>query len=365
MTPVQAPAPRIQDAATAEETLARMKARLSDVVPEVELILKADLAFQINQLKRERNAVILGHNYMEPALFHSVPDYSGDSLQLSRLCVETDADIIVFCGVLFMAETAKVVNPGKTVLIPSEKAGCSLAEGIAAEDVRRLKRVYPGAPVVTYVNTMAETKAESDCCCTSGNAEAVVRHYLDQGHDRVLFLPDEFLAHNTAKELGIDFVLPPESLEDAPENAGVKPGRPTVIGWHARCEVHELFGVDDVLNARKQFPDVVILAHPECPPDVIDLCDVSGSTKAMCDYIRDVDAPRYLLLTECSMADNLAAEYPDREMVRLCSHRCQHMNTITLEDTLAALEKTQYKVELDPDLIARATAPINRMLEIL
>lgn len=341
-----------------------MKAMLSGIVPEAELVLKSELAFRINRLKRERNAVILGHNYMEPALYHSVPDFVGDSLQLSRECIKTNADIIVFCGVLFMAETAKVLNPGKTVLIPAQNAGCSLAEGINVAHVRALKRIYPGAPVVSYVNTYAEVKAESDCCCTSGNADAVLRHYLEQGHDRIVFIPDEFLAHNTANELGIDFTLPPESLEDAPENAGVKPGRPTVIGWRAHCEVHEQFTVEDVLNVRRQFPDVVILAHPECPPAVIALCDVSGSTKAMCDYIRDVDAPRYFLMTECSMADNLAAEYPNREMVRLCSLRCKHMGFITLEQTADALEKTQYKVELPPDIIERARRPIERMLEI-
>jgi len=364
MTHAGAVSDRIQEAATEDETLERMRAKLAGIVPEAELALKAERAFAINQLKRERNAVILGHNYMEPALFHSVPDYVGDSLQLSRLCVDTEADIIVFCGVLFMAETAKILNPAKTVLIPAEKAGCSLAEGITAEDVRKLKRVYPGAPVVTYVNTYAETKAESDCCCTSGNAGAVVRHFLDQGHDRILFLPDEFLARNTANELGVAFALPPESLDDAPENAGVTPGTPTVIGWRVHCEVHELFTVDDVRNARKQFPDVVILAHPECPPDVIDLCDVSGSTKAMVDYIRDVDAPRYLLLTECAMGENLAAEYHNREMVRVCNRRCEHMNAITLEDTLEALQKTQYQVELPADLIRRAHAPIRRMIEV-
>lgn len=355
---------RVQDATSVEETFARMKAMLSSVVPEAELVLKAELAFQINQLKRERNAVILGHNYMEPALYHSVPDFVGDSLQLSRECLKTDADIIVFCGVLFMAETAKVLNPEKTVLIPAEKAGCSLAEGITAADVRALRRVYPGAPVVTYVNTYADVKAESDCCCTSGNAGAVVRHYLEQGYDRILFLPDEFLAHNTANELGVAFTLAPESLENAEENAGVESGRPTIVGWRAHCEVHEQFTVEDVLNVRRQFPDVVILAHPECPPEVIALCDVSGSTKAMCDYIRDVDAPRYFLMTECSMADNLAAEYPDREMVRLCSLRCKHMGLITLEETLASLRKTQYRVELNPAVIERARVPIERMLQI-
>jgi quinolinate synthase len=355
---------RPQDATTREETFDRMVALLSHIVPEAELMLKADLAFEINQLKREKNAVILGHNYMEAALFHSVPDYVGDSLQLASLSTKTKADIIVFCGVQFMGETAKVLNPNKTVLIPAQKAGCSLAEGITVENIRTLKRIYPGAPVITYVNTYADAKAESDCCCTSGNAGAVVRHFFNQGCDRVIFLPDDYLAHNTARELGAAYVKAPESLDGLPENFGVEPGRLTIIGWRAHCEVHELFKVDDVLNIRKQFPDAIILAHPECAPDVIDLCDVTGSTKTMVDYLRDVDAPRYALLTECAMADNLAAEFPHREVLRLCSLRCKHMNLITLEDTLESLKKKQYEVLLAPDIIERAYAPIKRMIDI-
>lgn len=354
----------IQQALSVEETLERMRNKLGKIVPEVELAMKAELAFQINQLKEEMNAVILGHNYMEPALYHSVPDYVGDSLELARISTQTDADIIVFCGVQFMAETAKVLNPEKTVLIPAEKAGCSLAEGITAADVRALKAVYPGAPVVTYVNTYAEVKAESDYCCTSGNSTAVIRHLLNHGHERIVFLPDEYLARNTAIELGVDFVPAPQPLEGASVNAGVTPGHASVIGWKARCEVHELYKVEDVENARKQFPDVVILAHPECHPDVIARVDVSGSTKKMIDYVRNVNAPRYLLLTECSMGDNIAAEFPDREMVRACSLRCKHMNLITFEDTLASLQNLQYKVELPSDIIERAKLPIDRMLQI-
>lgn len=352
----------VQDAASVAETYARMKARLSKVVPDAELRIKAELAYAVNRLKRQRNAVILGHNYMEPALYHSVPDYRGDSLELSRLSAKTDADIIVFCGVLFMAETAKILNPGKTVLIPSLKAGCSLAEGITPEDVRQLKARYPGAPVVSYVNTYASVKAESDYCCTSGNAAAVVRHLLAEGHTRIIFLPDEYLARNTAAELGLPFVMPPIGGDG--DDSALDTMKRAIIGWRARCEVHELFTVGDVENARKQFPDVVILAHPECPPEVVEKCDYSGSTKGMIDYVRNVDAPRYLLLTECTMGDNIAAEFPHREMVRACSYRCQYMNLITLEDTLAALENVQYKVELPEDIITRARIPIDRMLAI-
>lgn len=354
----------VQDAPTVEETLSRMKAKLSGVVPDVELALKADLVFQINQLKRKRNAVILGHNYMEPALYHTVPDYTGDSLELSRISTQTDAETIVFCGVQFMAETAKVLNPNKRVLIPAEKAGCSLAEGINAGQVRMLKAIYPGAPVVTYVNTYAEVKAASDYCCTSGNAGAVIRYLLARGYDHVVFLPDEYLARNTAKELGIAFVAAPDPLENAPDNTGVEKGKPTVIGWKSRCEVHELYKVEDVENVRKQYPGVVVLAHPECSPEVIAIVDYSGSTKGMIDYVRNVDAPRYLLLTECAMSDNLAAEFPNREMVRACSLRCKHMNMITLEQTLASLENLQYEIVLPAAIIEQARLPIDRMLAI-
>ena len=354
----------IINASSVEETLAKMKLRLSGVIPEIEMAAKAELAFQINEVKRARNAVILGHNYMEPAVYHCVSDYVGDSLELSRISAQTDADVIVFCGVQFMAETAKVLNPSKMVLIPAEKAGCSLAEGIKVEDVCALRRIYPDVPVVSYVNTYADVKAESDYCCTSGNSSAVVRYLFEQGHEKVLFLPDEYLARNTAKELGAAYVQAPVSLEDAPLNAGVEAGQRTIIGWKARCEVHELYTVQDVQNVRTQYPDVVILAHPECNPDVIALADYAGSTKGMIDYVRNVPAPRYLLLTECSMGDNIAAEFPDKEMVRACSLRCKHMNLITLEQTLAALQQLQYQVELPEAIRVRARTPIDRMLSI-
>lgn len=336
-----------------------MRERLRGVVPEFEIALKAGIAHQVNVLKKELNAVILGHNYMEPALYQSVPDYTGDSLQLSAISARTPADVIVFCGVWFMGETAKILNPGKMVLVPSNEAGCSLAAGITAEDVRGLREQYPGAPVVSYVNTYAEVKAESDYCCTSGNAGKVVRYLLDRGHTRVLFTPDEYLARNTAAELKVRYVHAGESVDGIPES------EPVVIGWRARCEVHELFTVKDVENIRRQYPDAVILAHPECPPDVIEKVDIAGSTKAMVDFVRNTeDHRRYALLTECAMGDNLAAEFPHREMVRACSLRCKHMNTITLEDTLEALQKLQYQVELPDDIIERARKPIDRMLAI-
>jgi quinolinate synthase len=348
----------VTTATSFETTLRQMRARLSGIIPDFEITLKAELAHEINRLKKELNAIILGHNYMEPALYHSVPDYTGDSLHLAAIAAQTEAEIIVFCGVWFMGETAKILNPSRTVLVPSTKAGCSLAAGVTAEDVRRLREWYPNAPVVSYVNTYASVKAESDYCCTSGNADKVVRHLLEEGHKHIIFLPDEYLAHNTANELGVRFVL---ASRDKPAAVSEEP---TIIGWNARCEVHELFTPQDVLNIRRQYPDAVVLAHPECSPEVIALADVSGSTKAMVDYVEKVNAPRYALLTECSMGDNLAAQFPHREMVRACSLRCQHMNQITLEDTLEALRRIQYKVEIPEDTLTRARLPIDRMLAL-
>ena len=343
-----------------EEIARRLRAKLEGIVPDFEIDLKAELAFKINHLKVEQNAVILGHNYMEPALYHSVPDYVGDSLYLSQISTETGADTILFCGVQFMAESAKILNPNKKVLIPSDKAGCSLAEGITVEDVLQLKEFYPGAPVVSYVNTYADVKAESDYCCTSSNGAAVVRYLLAEGFEKIIFIPDEYLARNTADELGIKFVLPPlvHGLEHE------MPDGPCLIGWRARCEVHELFTPEDIRTVRKQFPDVAVLAHPECSPEVVAESDFSGSTSQLIDYVRKGDAARFLLLTECSMGDNVAAENPDRELLRLCSFRCPHMNQITMEDTLQALEQQRYEISLPAEIIERARTPIDRMLAI-
>ncbi len=331
-----------------------MKEKLRDIVPEPELRIKAELAYEINRLKAERNAVILGHNYMEPALYYSIPDFVGDSLELSRKAAETDKDIIIFCGVRFMAETAKILNPDKTVLLPSEKAGCSLAASITAEDVRNLKAQFPGVPVVTYVNTYADVKAESDVCCTSSNAAAVVKSL---GSEVVIFLPDEYLAKNVAAETGKKIIFPSKGF---PGNGGDF----QLIGWKGRCEVHEQFTVADIENVRKQFPDVVVLAHPECSPEVVGASDFSGSTTAMERFVRESKAARYLLLTECSMGDNVAAANPDKEMLRLCSIRCPHMNQITLEDTLEALRKTQYVIEVPEETRVKAARAVERMIAI-
>jgi len=340
-----------------EETYLEMRAKLRDIVPDFELRYKAELAYEINRLKKEKNAVILGHNYMEPALFHSIPDFTGDSLALSRKAAETDKDIIVFCGVRFMAETAKILSPQKTVLLPAEKAGCSLAESISAEDVRLLKKQFPGVPVVTYVNTYADVKAESDVCCTSGNAAAVVESL---GTDTVIFLPDEYLAKNVARETGKHIIFPTHAphLELGTELDY------QLIGWHGKCEVHEKFTLEDISAVRQQFPDVVILAHPECSPEVVDASDFAGSTAAMIKYVEQTAAPRYLLLTECAMGDNIAAANPDKEMLRLCSVRCPHMNEITLEDTLNALKHNRYVIEVPEDILVRAAQAVERMIAI-
>ena len=301
--------------------------------------------------------MILGHNYMEPALFHSIPDFTGDSLALSRKAAQTDKDIIVFCGVRFMAETAKILSPQKTVLLPAKKAGCSLAESISAEDVRLLKEQFPGVPVVTYVNTYADVKAESDVCCTSGNAAAVVESL---GTDTVMFLPDEYLAKNVARDTGKHIIFPTHTPHrDLSTELDYQ-----LIGWHGKCEVHEKFTLEDIAAVRQQFPDVVILSHPECSPEVVDASDFAGSTAAMIKYVEQTSAPRYLLLTECAMGDNIAAVNPNKEMLRLCSVRCPHMNEITLEDTLNTLKYNQYVIEVPEDIRVRAAQAVERMIAI-
>ncbi len=378
------PLAEITDARSMYEALAR---RLQDVALDVELRIKAEIAAEINRLKKERNAVILGHNYMEAALFHSIPDFVGDSLYLSRMAAQTDKDVIVFCGVEFMAETAKILSPEKTVLLPAEKAGCSLAASITAEDVRRLKAQFPGVPVVTYVNTYAEVKAETDICCTSGNAVAVVNS-LDT--ERVIFLPDEYLAKNVAEETGKQIIFPqaaeveaeggggsessPALIElETPVRRDQETGHPVIpleteafdlIGWHGRCEVHDKFTVDDIRRVRAEYPDVAVLSHPECSPEVVAASDFTGSTSAMIRHVEETNAPRYLLLTECSMGDNIIGANPDKEMLRLCSVRCPHMAQITMEDTLAALEKMQYEITVPEETLARAARSVQRMVEI-
>ena len=341
-----------------------LQVKLGDVLPDAELLLKAEVAAEVLELKTQRDAVILGHNYMEPALFHTVPDFQGDSLELSRRAAETDKSVIVFCGVRFMAETAKILNPGKTVLLPTERGGCSLAESITAADVRALREAYPGVPIVTYINTYAEVKAECDICCTSSNAAAVVESLKS---DTVIFLPDEFLARNVARETGRHVIVP--TVMRRPGGNGAAAADDTtvehiMVAWKGRCEVHELFTPQDVDDVRKQFPDVMILAHPECSPEVTAKADFSGSTTAMIKAVERSKAKRFLLLTECSMGDNIVAANPGKEMLRLCSHRCPHMHEITLEQTRDSLKYLRWQIDVPEDVRVRALRSVERMLAV-
>ena len=334
-----------------------LRIRFSDLVPEFELREQAEQVREIRRLKAERSAVILAHNYMDPVLFHAVADIRGDSLELSRKAAETDAEVIVYCGVRFMAETAKILNPDTTVLLPSKEGGCSLASGITPQQVRELKKMFPGAPVVTYINTYADVKAETDICCTSGNAAAVVESL---GADLVICIPDAYLAANIARETGRTIVYP--ELGVMPQGVpGVDYG---MVGWNALCEVHEQFTVEDIANVRKQIPDAIILAHPECSPEVVQASDYSSSTSAMARFVEESDGGRYLLLTECAMGDNIAAANPDKEMIRMCSVRCPHMNEVKLQEVIDALRYNQHVIEVPEELRVKAKRSIDRMLAI-
>jgi quinolinate synthase len=311
--------------------------RVRNVIPSVEWPVFAGDIDAILDLKRQRNAVILAHNYQTPEIFHCVADLVGDSLALARMAMKTDADVIVLAGVHFMAETAKLLNPDKTVLLPDRRAGCSLAESITPEDVRLLRRNYPGVPIVTYVNTSAAVKAESDICCTSGNAKAVVESL---GVSRVIMLPDEYLARNVAATTGVD-----------------------IVAWKGHCEVHERFTPADIREIRENHPGVVVLAHPECPPDVVAAADFNGSTAAMSDYVSTRKPARVVLLTECSMSDNIAAQYPQIEFVRPCN-LCPHMKRITLANIRSALETNQHVITIDPAVAEPARRSVERMLAV-
>ncbi|MFV1986728.1 MAG: quinolinate synthase NadA [Gemmatimonadota bacterium] len=306
-------------------------------VPRFEWELDAPIVAEINRLKRERNAVILGHNYMVPQLFHGVSDYTGDSLGLSIEARDTDADVIVFCGVHFMAETAKILSPEKTVLIPDPDAGCSLSDSISVEDVRLLKERYPGVPVVTYMNTPAAIKAESDVCCTSANATKVVESL---GSDRVIFLPDEYLALNVAKQTDVE-----------------------VIAWHGRCMVHEQFTVDEIRAYRAQYPGIEVIAHPECSPEVCDESDFVGSTTGMIAHLDRTQSSHVIMVTECSMADNVQEAHPNLEFVKSCTI-CPHMKKISLEKTLSALQNLEHEVFVPEDVRVRALRAVERMIAI-
>lgn len=342
--------------AAAHTLYEEMKVSLGKFVPDFELYYKAEIAVEINQLKQERNAVILGHNYMEPVLFHTIPDFRGDSLDLSRKAANTDKEVIVFCGVKFMAETAKILSPTKTVLLPAERAGCSLAESITAADVRALKRQYPGVPVVTYVNTYADVKAESDICCTSGNAVAVVESL---NCDTIIFLPDQYLAANVAQQTGKHIIFP--SLTGSADHNLLDV---QMIGWHGRCEVHDKFSVADIRTVREQFPDVAVVSHPECSPEVVAASDFSGSTNAMINFVQKSTAPHFLVLTECSMGDNIAAANPEKDLLRLCMVHCPHMNMITMENVRDALRHNRTLIDVPEEIRSRAYRAVERMIQI-
>lgn len=340
-------------ASTLEGTYDEMSKLLGNVLPDFEIKEKSKLVFEINNLKKDVDAIILGHNYMEAALYHGVADIVGDSLQLSREAAATKHNTIIFCGVEFMAETAKILAPNKRVIIPSDKAGCSLASGVTADNVRELKARFPGAPVVTYVNTYADVKAETDICCTSSNAAHIINALPDK---EIIFIPDQYLTANVGKETNNTVIF---NDQPTPKDYQGK----LLIGWRAECEVHEQFKSDDIKRARKQYEGLVVLSHPECPPEVVNDSDFTGSTSQMIKYVKDNDAPNFLLLTECSMADNIIAENKDKNMVQMCSVRCPHMNQITLEDTLAALEGKRLEIELSEDTIEKAKSSLERMLE--
>src|SRR5947208_10327041 len=320
----------------ARET-APLYARIAKVVPSVEWPFFAPYVKAINALKRVRNAVILAHNYQTPEIYNCVADFVGDSLQLAREAMKVDADIIVQAGVHFMAETSKILNPDKTVLIPDVRAGCSLAASITGEDVRLLRDKFPGVPIVAYVNTSADVKAEVDICCTSANAVQVVESL---NAPTVIFLPDQYLANYVASQTSVK-----------------------IISWKGACEVHERFTADELEKYRADDPSVQIIAHPECPPDVIGAADYTGSTKGMIDWVRHNKPKRVVMVTECSMADNVKAELPDVEFVKPCN-LCPHMKRITLPKILDSLVYMKEEVVIDPLIAAKARRSVERMIQL-
>ncbi len=324
-------------AAIALERTAPLYERVRRVIPPMEWPVFAEDIDAILELKRRRNAVVLAHNYQTPEIFHCVADIVGDSLALAREATKVEAEVIVLAGVHFMAETAKLLNPGKTVLIPDAAAGCSLAESITPADIRGLRERHPGVPVVTYVNTSAAVKAESDICCTSGNVKKVVEAL---GVPRVILLPDEYLALNVARETGVE-----------------------VITWAGRCEVHERFTAAEIRQLRRENPGVVVLAHPECAPEVVAEADFAGSTAMMSDFVGQRKPANVVLITECSMSDNVAVQHPEVAFVRPCN-LCPHMKRITLANIRTALEEMRHEVTIAPEVAAPARRAVERMLAI-
>jgi len=331
------PMPSLEWSGEVEQATAHLYQRVKHVISPVEWPLMAPHVKAINELKRERDAVILAHNYQTPEIFHCVADIVGDSLQLAIEASRVKAGTIVQCGVHFMAETSKILNPGKTVLIPDSRAGCSLAASVTGADVRLLRARFPGVPVVAYVNTSAEVKAEVDICCTSSNAVEVVESL---GAPTVIFLPDQYLARYVASKTSVK-----------------------IIAWKGACEVHERFTGDELRAYREADPSVQIIAHPECPPDVLAEADFTGSTAHMIKWVRDNHPKRLVMITECSMADNLRAELPDVEMVQPCN-LCPHMKRITLAKILESLVYMREEVTVDPAIAARARRSVERMINL-
>ena len=311
--------------------------KISKVMPEIEWSVHAPYIHKINKLKKEKNAVILAHNYQTPEIYHGIADFSADSLALAVEASKTSADIIVMAGVHFMAETAKLMSPNKKVLLPDMKAGCSLSSSITGKDVRLLKEKYPGVPVVSYVNTSADVKAETDVCCTSANAVKIVKSL---GVKKVIFLPDDYLAKYVASQTDVE-----------------------IISWKGTCEVHEQFNDKEINDIRKNNPGIKIIAHPECPPDVIKASDFAGSTSGMIKYVKDNQPKKVMMVTECSMSDNVQIDNPNVEFIRPCN-LCPHMKRITLPKILECLKKESNEIIMSEDIIKKARMSVKRMTQI-
>ena len=311
--------------------------KISKAIPDIEWSIHAPYIYEINKLKKEKNAIILAHNYQTPEIYHGISDFSADSLALAVKAAETKADIILMCGVHFMAETAKLMNPNKKVLLPDMRAGCSLSSSITGEDVRKLKKKNPGVPVVSYVNTSAEVKAETDVCCTSANAVKIVNSL---GVNKVIFLPDDYLAKYVASQTDVE-----------------------IISWKGTCEVHEKFNDVEINEIRKNNPDIKIIAHPECPPDVIKASDFAGSTSGMIKYVKDNQPKKVMMVTEWSMSDNIQIDNPNVEFIRPCN-LCPHMKRITLPKILDCLRKESNEILMSEETIKKAKKSVERMAEV-
>ena len=311
--------------------------KISKVMPEIEWSIHAPYIYEINKLKKEKNAVVLAHNYQTPEIYHGIADFSADSLALAVEASKTSADIIVMAGVHFMAETAKLMSPNKKVLLPDMKAGCSLSSSITGRDVRLLKQKYPGVPVVSYVNTSADVKAETDVCCTSANAVKIVKSL---GVKKVIFLPDDYLAKYVASQTNIE-----------------------IISWKGICIVHDQFNENEIINIRKNNPGIKIIAHPECPPEVINASDFAGSTSGMINYVKDNQPKKVMMVTECSMSDNIQVENPNVEFIRPCN-MCPHMKKITLPKILDCLKNETGEIKMDQETIKKARLSVEKMVAI-